>query len=83
MKFWADGSNQAETAAQTKPYLRHRPKEATQTTPQSQMAELCLAAKKAGWPILIHCQGDAAIDDALDAIEAGLWPPIPLPGLTG
>ncbi len=37
------------------------------------MAKLCLAAKEAGWPILIHCQGDAAIDDALDAIE-GLWP---------
>ncbi len=33
------------------------------------MAELCLAVKNAGWPILIHCQGDAAIDDALNAIE--------------
>ena len=33
------------------------------------MAQLCRAAKDAGWPILIHCQGDAAIDDALDAIE--------------
>jgi predicted amidohydrolase YtcJ len=34
------------------------------------MAEICRSAKEAGWPILIHCQGDGAIDDALDAIEA-------------
>jgi predicted amidohydrolase YtcJ len=38
------------------------------------MAKLCLAAKEAGWPILIHCQGDAAIDDALDAIEQAYGP---------
>ena len=68
MKFWADGSNQAETAAQTKPYL-HTTKTGKTNYSESQMVELCLAAKKAGWPILIHCQGDAAIDDALDAIE--------------
>ena len=30
--------------------------------------------KDAGWPILIHCQGDAAIDDALDAIEQAYGP---------
>ena len=68
MKFWADGSNQAETAAQTTPYL------GTTNTGKanysaSQMAKLCGAAREAGWPILIHCQGDAAVDDALDAIE--------------
>ena len=33
------------------------------------MTDAVRAAKNAGWPILIHCQGDAAIDDALDAIE--------------
>ena len=68
MKFWADGSNQAESAAQTKPYLRTG-KRGNANYPASKMAELCSAAKMAGWPILIHCQGDAAIDDALDAIE--------------
>ncbi len=68
MKFWADGSTQAESAAQTKPYLRSASKGAANYT-VSQMTELCRAAKDAGWPILIHCQGDAAIDDALDAIE--------------
>lgn len=68
MKFWADGSNQAESAAQTKPYLRTTERGKANYT-ASQLAELCRAAKEAGWPILIHCQGDAAIDDALDAIE--------------
>ena len=73
MKFWADGSNQAETAAQTKPYL-HTTKRGKSNYSASQMAKLCDAAKQAGWPILIHCQGDAAIDDALDAIEQAYGP---------
>ncbi len=69
VKFWADGSLQQETAALTKPYLNSANKGATDF-PEAKMAEICRAAKEAGWPILIHCQGDAAIDDALDAIEA-------------
>jgi predicted amidohydrolase YtcJ len=73
MKFWADGSNQAESAAQTKPYL-HTTEKGNANYSVSQMAALCLAAKNAGWPILIHCQGDAAIDDALDAIEQAYGP---------
>ncbi len=68
MKFWADGSNQAEMAAQTKPYLNGANKGRTNYS-LPQMAQLCRAAKDAGWPILIHCQGDAAVDEALDAIE--------------
>lgn len=69
MKFWADGSNQAQMAAQTQPYLNRNDKGAT-NYPASEMAALCGAARKAGWSILIHCQGDAAVDAALDAIEA-------------
>ena len=68
MKFWADGSNQTESAAQTKPYL-HTTNKGNANYSASGMAALCVSAKNAGWPILIHCQGDAAIDDALDAIE--------------
>jgi predicted amidohydrolase YtcJ len=70
VKFWADGSIQAETAKLTKPYLNSA-KTGTTNFPESRMAEICRSAKEAGWPILIHCQGDGAIDDALDAIEAG------------
>ena len=68
MKFWADGSNQAEMAAQTKPYLNGANTGRTNYA-LPQMVQLCRAAKDAGWPILIHCQGDAAVDEALDAIE--------------
>jgi predicted amidohydrolase YtcJ len=69
MKFWADGSNQAEMAAQTTPYLHSKSRGKANYTP-AEMAALCGKARDAGWPILIHCQGDAAVDDALDAIEA-------------
>jgi predicted amidohydrolase YtcJ len=69
VKFWADGSIQAETAKLTKPYLNSAKTGAT-NFPESRMAEICRSAKEAGWPVLIHCQGDGAIDDALDAIEA-------------
>ncbi len=68
MKFWADGSNQAESAAQTEPYL-HSSAKGKANYSVAQMADLCRKAKAAGWPILIHCQGDAAVGDALDAIE--------------
>ncbi len=69
VKFWADGSMQQETAALTKPYLNNT-NTGTANFPEAKMADICRAAKAAGWPILIHCQGDSAIDDALDAIEA-------------
>jgi predicted amidohydrolase YtcJ len=69
IKFWADGSNQQETAAQTMPYLHTTTKGQTNYS-ESQMTQMCRAAMNAGWPILIHCQGDAAIDDALGAIES-------------
>jgi predicted amidohydrolase YtcJ len=69
VKFWADGSIQAKTAALTKPYLNSTKTGAT-NFPESKMAKICRSAKEAGWPIFIHCQGDSAIDDALDAIEA-------------
>lgn len=76
IKFWADGSNQQETAAQTIPYLNSTSKGQTDYT-ETQMAQMCGAAKNAGWPILVHCQGDASVDDVLDAIEAvyGANPP--------
>lgn len=76
MKMWADGSNQAEMAAQSMPYLHSTHQGKANYTP-AEFAGLCQAAKDAGWPILIHCQGDAAVDEALEAIEAvyGANPP--------
>jgi predicted amidohydrolase YtcJ len=69
MKYWGDGSNQAETAAQTQPYLNSDGKGSLSYTP-AEAIELCTRAKEAGWTILAHSQGDAAIDQILDAIEA-------------
>lgn len=69
MKYWGDGSNQAETAAQTTPYLGTGDTGKLSYT-QEQAVALCTKAKEAGWTILVHSQGDAAIDQVLDAIEA-------------
>jgi hypothetical protein len=69
MKFWADGSNQARSAAQTQPYLSTG-KQGNTNHSAAEMVQLCRAAKEAGWSILVHCQGDAAVDAALDGIEA-------------
>ncbi|MBZ9937206.1 amidohydrolase [Mesorhizobium sp. BR1-1-16] len=68
MKYWGDGSNQAETAAQTEPYLGTDKRGSLGYT-AAQAVALCTKAKEAGWTILVHSQGDAAIDQILDAIE--------------
>ena len=68
MKYWGDGSNQAETAAQTEPYLNSSKRGSLGYT-AGQAVDLCRKAKEAGWTILVHSQGDAAIDQVLDAIE--------------
>ncbi len=68
MKYWGDGSNQAETAAQTQPYLNSDKRGSLGYT-LAQAVNLCTKAKQAGWTILAHSQGDAAIDQILDAIE--------------
>lgn len=73
MKFWADGSNQAEMAAQTQPYLHSAAKGST-NYPMAQMVAMCRAARDAGWSILVHSQGDAAVDAVLDAIEQAYGP---------
>lgn len=68
MKCWVDGSNQAESAAQTQPYL-NTDKKGTKSYTQDQMTEICKKAKAADWTMLAHCQGDAAIDEYLNALE--------------
>ncbi|MCX5515765.1 hypothetical protein C3941_06030 [Kaistia algarum] len=68
MKYWGDGSNQAETAAQTQPYLGTDKRGSLGYT-AAEAVSLCTKAKEAGWTILVHSQGDAAVDQILDAIE--------------
>ncbi|MDZ4057298.1 MAG: amidohydrolase family protein [Polynucleobacter sp.] len=69
IKVWADGSNQAETAWQTKPYLNTNLR-GTAGYKSEQMLEICKNAKAAGWTMLAHCQGDAAVEQYLNALEA-------------
>jgi len=69
IKIIADGSNQTKTGAQTLPYLGTDQKGAPNYPPQ-ELKTMVAAVKAAGWPIQIHCNGDATIDYALDAIEA-------------
>lgn len=76
IKIVGDGSNQTRTGAQTRPYLNTDQK-GTTNFPPAEILSFCREAKAVGWPILIHCNGDAAIDVALDAIETayGANPP--------
>ena len=70
IKIVGDGSNQTKTGAQTIPYLGTQDKGAPNFDAVA-LKGMVAEVKAAGWPVLIHCNGDAAIDIALDAIEAG------------
>lgn len=69
VKLIGDGSNQTKTGAQTLPYLNSTSKGAPNFD-AAQMKQMVANVKAAGLPSLIHCNGDLAIDIALDAIEA-------------
>jgi predicted amidohydrolase YtcJ len=69
IKFVADGSNQGYTAAQREPYL------GTTSTGflDYKTEELQAAIKEVvdlGWPVAVHTNGDAAIEQLLDIFEA-------------
>ena len=69
VKLIGDGSNQTETGAQTKPYLNSS-SSGSPNFDAAKMKEMVANVKAAGLPSLIHCNGDLAIDIALDAMEA-------------
>jgi len=69
IKVIGDGSNQTLTGAQTIPYLGTQDKGATNYDIAT-LNKLVADVKAAGWPVLVHCNGDLALDNALDAIEA-------------
>ena len=69
IKIVGDGSNQTKTGAQTIPYLGTDQKGSPNYSPDA-LKTMVAAVKAAGWPVQIHCNGDATIDYALDAIEA-------------
>jgi predicted amidohydrolase YtcJ len=69
MKIVGDGSNQTKTAAQTVPYL-HSSEKGRPNFDAAELKRMVAEVKAAGWPISIHCNGDATLDIALDAIES-------------
>jgi predicted amidohydrolase YtcJ len=69
IKIIGDGSNQTKTGAQTIAYLG-TDQNGAPNYPTAQLRTMVAAIRASGWPVQIHCNGDATIDDALDAIEA-------------
>ncbi|HLY02821.1 MAG TPA: amidohydrolase [Candidatus Cybelea sp.] len=68
VKIVADGSPQQESAFQSQPYLNSADRgEANYTV--DKLNELVMKVRNAGWPVSIHCNGDASLEMALDAIE--------------
>lgn len=72
IKMMADGSIQSYTACLTHPY--HDRPAATGVAPldAAQLEEAVAAAHARGHQVAIHTNGDEAIDNALDAIEAAI-----------
>jgi predicted amidohydrolase YtcJ len=69
VKIIGDGSNQTETGAQTRPYLNSASK-GSPNFDASRLKQMVAEVKAFGLPVQIHCNGDYAIDIALNAIEA-------------
>ena len=72
MKFISDGSIQGYTACLCKGYYDRPDITGTEVIPAADLVDLVDEAHRAGWQIAIHTNGDQAIDNALDAIEAAL-----------
>lgn len=70
-KFWLDGGMSARTAALTEPYMG-----SASTGVLSDRLDIYRVAvpacHEAGWQLALHAIGDAAVDTALELIEAAL-----------
>lgn len=68
-KFVADGSNQGFTGLQREPYLNSDSR-GIAYIPANELKQSTIERAGNGWQVAIHGNGDAAIDNALDAYEA-------------
>lgn len=68
-KLVADGSNQGFTGFQREPYLNSDSRGIAYMT-AADMTAAAIDRARAGWPLALHANGDAAIDMVLDACEA-------------
>ncbi|WP_299973761.1 amidohydrolase [uncultured Pseudoteredinibacter sp.] len=69
LKIHNDGTTEAETAAQIKPYLNDTSNYGGLILEGKSLADLVLSVDKAGFNIHIHSIGDRAIKEALDAFK--------------
>jgi len=68
-KIVSDGSNQGFSGLQRESYL-HREDKGIAYVEASKLKEMVLDRAEKGWPLVIHANGDQAIDNTLDAYEA-------------
>ena len=69
-KLVADGSNQGFTGLQREPYLGTEDERGMAYMSPEQLSEVAMERAKKGWPLAIHGNGDAAIDNILDTCQA-------------
>lgn len=68
-KLVADGSNQGYTGLQREPYLNSESRGLAYMSKEA-LKETAIDRASKGWPLAIHGNGDAAIDNVLDACQA-------------
>ena len=68
-KIVSDGSNQGFSGLQREPYLHSEHKGVAYVAPQD-LIEMVEERLRQGWALVIHANGDQAIDNTLDAYEA-------------
>lgn len=68
-KIVSDGSNQGFSGLQREPYL-HSDQKGIAYVEAGKLKEMVRDRSNRGWPLVIHANGDQAIDNTLDAYEA-------------
>jgi len=68
-KIVSDGSNQGFSGLQREPYLYREDTGLAYVAP-AVLTEMVRSRTELGWPLVIHANGDLAIDRALEAFEA-------------
>jgi predicted amidohydrolase YtcJ len=68
-KLVSDGSNQGYTGLQREPYLNTDNYGLAYTEPE-ELTRLATKRSRQGWQLAIHANGDRAIDNVLDTLEA-------------
>jgi len=69
-KIVSDGSNQGYTGLQREPYLYSDNQYGVAYVEAEELKTMVLEVSRRGWPVVVHANGDKAIDNTLDAFEA-------------